>query len=44
VAVDEKLERWKAQLHTAGYPVNEAALDELRAILDRARMNRGFPY
>jgi spore coat protein CotH len=42
--VDAKLDQWRAQLLTAGYAVDEAALTELRAILDRARMNRGFAY
>jgi spore coat protein CotH len=43
-AVDEKLDRWAEQLNVAGYPVSESELSELKGILDRARMNRGFPY
>jgi spore coat protein CotH len=43
-AVDEKLERWTQQILDAGFPVQQAAINELRAIVDRSRMNRGFPY
>lgn len=43
-AVDEKLDRWAQQLRVAGYPVPDSALSELEGVLDRARMNRGFPY
>jgi hypothetical protein len=43
-AVDDKLDRWKQQIVEAGFPVEEAAINELKATLDRARMNRGYPY
>jgi hypothetical protein len=43
-AVDAKLDQWTQQLLTAGYPVEPSAVTEIKAILDRARMNRGFAY
>jgi len=43
-AVDQKLATWKQQLQAAGFPVQEQAVSSLQAILDRARMNRGFRY
>jgi hypothetical protein len=43
-AIDEKLARWKQQILTAGFPVQEDAISQLGGILDRARINRGYAY
>jgi hypothetical protein len=43
-SVDAKIDRWTQQLSDAGFAVNQTAIDELKAILDRARLNRGYPY
>jgi len=43
-AVDAKLEQWQAQIRDAGFAVNETAVAELQAILERARQHRGYPY
>ncbi|MET0388777.1 MAG: CotH kinase family protein [Polyangiales bacterium] len=43
-SVEAKLSAWKQQIVSAGFPVDEAAAAELIQILDRSRMNRGFPY
>ncbi|HMJ15582.1 MAG TPA: CotH kinase family protein [Polyangiaceae bacterium] len=43
-AVDAKLDQWAQQLLSAGYPAEPSAVSELKAILDRARMSRGFGY
>jgi hypothetical protein len=43
-AVNEKLEQWTQQLTAAGFPVPDAAISGLEGFLERARMNRGFPY
>ncbi len=42
--VDQNLDAWTQQIVAAGFPVQDAAISELKAMLDRARMNRGFPY
>lgn len=42
--VDAKLDAWKQQIVDAGFSPNDFAIDELKAILDRARENRGYPY
>ena len=42
--VNEQLAVWSQQLATAGFPVPAAPMQELQAILDRARTNRGFRY
>lgn len=42
--VDGKLAVWRAQIEAAGYSVPAGPFNELTAILDRARTNRGFQY
>jgi hypothetical protein len=43
-SVDQKLDAYSAQLTAAGFVAPTAQIETLRAILDRARQNRGFPY
>jgi hypothetical protein len=43
-AVDAQLDLWTQQIQDAGFPVNTQGIQDLQAILDRARTNRGYPY
>lgn len=42
--VDAQLEAWTQQIHNAGFAADRAAVQELQAILERARTHRGYPY
>lgn len=43
-AVESALSTWTKQLSGVGYPPPEAEITRLTQILERSRMNRGFPY
>jgi spore coat protein H len=42
--IDAQLAAWSQQLRDAGFPVEEAAVADLQAVIERARMHRGYPY
>ena len=42
--VDAQLDAWLSQIREAGFPTEDAAVEELQAVLERARTHRGYPY
>jgi spore coat protein H len=42
--VDARFDVWMQQIQDAGFPNNLTAIQELQAILERARTHRGYPY
>lgn len=42
--VDAQLDTWMKQIQDAGFVVNEAAVQDLQGVLERARTHRGYPY